>query len=341
MRYLLSCISFLYFSVVLAQNIDANALDPVLEDIRQFSDKYYSPGSEAVMYAMSSAWFNTAQVNGRWKLDVGLVGNITFADSDSRQFLFDETDYNNTRLLSGQTQQNVSTILGENDPDISVFVSVVNPEGGDNIDVELKLPNGLAKSVSFIPTGFFQAGLGLGHGFEIKARYLPNFNYKDIDAQFFGFGLQNEITQWLKTPDNFPLHISALIGYTNFDGFYGFTTSDKIDDLDGRISTKSESWLFSAITSTTFKSLNFYGSIGFISGTAETTTSMTGVYTLEQETDSLDVNIDIKPYNVKSSVNGVRFTIGANLKLGAFNLYTDFSLQKFSSANLGMRYNVN
>jgi hypothetical protein len=341
MKYFLSiiviCISF--FSS--AQDISEDALALALEDIETFSEKFYTPGSEAIIYAMSSGWFNSAKAKEAWKLDIGLVGNVTLANSDSRSFLFDEADYNSTRLVSGQTQQNVSTILGENNPNISVFLSVDNPNGGDDIDIELRLPNGITKTVNFMPTAFIQASLGLGKGFEIKARYLPNVTYKDVEAQFIGFGIQNEITKWIKTSENFPLHISAFVGYNNFEGFYGFTESDKIDDLDGRSIAKSESWLFSGIVSTKFEKLNFYSSIGFISGVAETTTSMTGDYTIERQSGDINANIDIEPYAINTSVNGARLTFGANLTLGSFNVFSDFSLQEFSTASIGVSYRIN
>lgn len=340
MKYILSSIVLLFFANSISQTISEDDLAPALEDVEQFSEKFYSPGLDALVQSMSNGWINTAKTKDKWKLDISLIGNVTIANPDSRSFLFRESDYNTTRLKSGEPQANVSTILGENNPDVSVLIAVVNPTGGEDLDIELRLPNGIAKTVNFMPTAFIQARLGLDYGFEIKARYLPNLNYQDIEAQFFGFALQNEITKWAKFKEKFPLHLSAFVGYTNFDGFYGFTESDKIEDLDGRISSNANSWLFSAIVSTDYKKLNFYGSIGHVLGNAETTTSTTGIYTLSEPSGDIDAIINIEPYTVETSVSSFRLNLGANYNLGEFNVFADFSLQEFSTASFGFSYNL-
>ena len=326
-----------------AQIIDEDVLNAsfelVYDDIEQFSDKFYKPGLSALVHAMSNGWLHTAKTKEKWKFDLSLVGNVTIANSRDRQFLFRESDYNSTRLKSGETQTSVATILGENQLDISFFLEVELSEN-DFRDIELKFPNGIASVVNFMPTAFLQASMGLPEGFELKVRYMPSFNYEDIDAQFLGFGLQNEITKWANFKEDFPFHISAFVGYTNFNGNYQFTESDRIDDLDGRINSNANSWLFSGIVSTKYPKLNFYGSLGYVVGNAETTTSAKGVYILREDVE-IPLNFDIQPYTVETSTSGARVNVGANLKLGKFNIFSDFSVQEFSTASFGVNYNLN
>jgi len=344
MRYFLSLFLAISFFVTNAQEIDQEIIDDsfelIYDDIEQFSEKFYEPGLSALVHAISNGWTQSASVKDKWKFDVSLVSNITIAGSDSREFVFRESEYNSIRLKSGEPQTNVSTVLGENQPDISFFLSLDLSEN-ETRDIELKYPNGIASVVNFMPTAFLQASVGIGHGFEVRARYFPNLNYRDINAQFFGFGVQNEITQWLELKDNFPLHISAFVGYTNFSGRYNFTGSDRIEDLDGRISSNANSWLFSGIVSTKYAKLNFYGSLGYVLGSAETTTSATGVYRLNRESGDIPLGFDIQPYTVESNVNGVRLNVGANYKLGDLKVFSDFSLQEFSTASLGVIYSIN
>jgi hypothetical protein len=326
-----------------AQVIDEDILNASFElaydDIEQFSEEFYKPGLTALVHAMSNGWYQTAKVKDKWKFDISLVSNITIADADSREFLFRESDYNSTSLKSGEPEAQVASILGENQPDISLLIDLQLSEN-ERRDIELKFPNGIASIVNFMPTAFLQAGLGLGHGFEVKARYFPNLNYEDINAQFFGLGLQNEITKWANFKEDFPFHISAFVGYTNFNGDYEFTESDRIDDLDGKISSRANSWLFSGIISTKFSTFNFYGGLGYVSGHAETTTSAKGVYVI-RENGEVPLNFDIRPYTVETSVSGARLNLGANVNLGHFNIFTDFSLQEFSTASLGLTYKIN
>jgi hypothetical protein len=345
MRYILISFTILLFSSynLNGQIIDEDVLNASFElaydDIEQFSDNFYKPGLSALVHAMSTGWLQTAKVKEEWKFDLSLVTNVTIANSDSRQFLFRESDYNSTSLKSGEPQANVSTILGENQPDISLLLEIELSEN-DFRDIELKFPNGIASVVNFMPTAFFQASMGLAKGFEFKVRYMPSLNYEDIDARFLGFGVQNEITKWANFKEDFPFHISAFVGYTNFNGKYNFTESDRIDDLDGRISSNANSWLFSGIVSTKYPKLNFYGSLGYVVGNAETTTSATGVYVLREESD-IPLNFNIEPYAVQTSISGARLNVGANLKLGDFTVFSDFSLQEFSTASFGVNYKIN
>lgn len=340
MRYVFSFLFLQLSFIAIAQVADDDPLALAIEDVELFSQKFYNPGTDAVIHAMSSGWFNRAKVKEKWKVDFSIVGNLTFAQSNKRSFVFDEADYNSTRLVSGESRQNVASILGENNPDIEVIVAIENPSGGDDIDIQLKLPNGISRTINFIPTAFFQASVGLGHGFEAKARYLPKLNYEDIDAQFFGFALQNELTKWIKFREDFPFHISALVGFTNFDGFYGFTESDKIDDLDGRINAKVNSWLFSGIMSTKYPKLNFYGSLGYVLGHSQIITSTTGVYAIERDSGTIEADINVLPYSVDTSLSAFRLNLGANYKLGEFLVFSDFSLQDFNTLSIGVTYNI-
>jgi len=331
--------SFLFFNITAAQDVDFDELlEPAIEDVVRFSNDYFKPGAEANILNMSSGWFQSTKPKEKFEFDISLVGNFSFTTSDDRTFLMDTDNYNVTTFESGPAAQNVATILGENDPDIRAIITVENPFGGTDPTLNLRLPQGIIGSASIVPSGYIQASLGLGSGFEVKARYFPKFSYKDIDSQFFGFAVQNNLTDWLNIKEDFNYNISALLGYTRFTGTYKLTSSRDINELDGLVESEANSFTFLANISTKKQKLNYFANLGFVAGNSTTTTRATGLYTFQGSTNSLEALIEIDPYDVEATVFDPRASVGASLNFGAFFVTADFTFMRFITSSLGVTY---
>lgn len=327
--------------IVFSQEENDDLLSSVLDDVKQFGNAYFSPGAEAMIFSMSSGWTTTAKSKSQWKFEIGVVGNFAGVSSDDQKFLLDANDYNSVSFQNGESSQNVATALGENNPDIPVIITIVNPNTGGTAQIDFNLPQGVGSSkTDVVQSAFLQASLGLGKGFEVKARFLPPVNFKDIDAQFYGFGVQNEITSWLKTGDKFPLDIAAFVGYTRFIGKYGIGESQDIEDLDGNIESNANSWLFTSSFSTKLKTINFYGNLGYVSGNATTTTSASGIFTLTTSSSTVETDLTVEPFDVESDISGARATLGAFYEYSSFRIHIDYSFQKFNTASIGLSYKI-
>ena len=322
-----------------SQEIDENILLPVLDDVERFAKDYFTPASEAMVYSLSSGWTNTAKSKELWEFEVGLNTNFAFVSSSDQKFLLDTNNYNTVSFESGAVSENIATALGQNNPKIPVILNIVNPETGGVAEVSLNSPQGVgSNNTDFVQSGFLQASVGLGKGFEFKARFLPKVTVKDVDANFFGFGVQNEITNWLKLKENFPLDISAFAGFSRFNGKYNLNSSEDISDLTGKIESEVNSWLFSTNFSTKLKNINFYGSIGYVVGNGETTTSANGLFSLERSSGTLEAEIFVEPFTVESKTSGVRGVIGSFYEYRSFLINLDYAFQKFGTASLGISY---
>ena len=334
-----TCFLFVTFHLFAQDGIE-DLLASGIDDAQRFSQDYFSPGTDAVIYGMSSGWFNTAKSKKFLRFEISAIGNLSFTDSDNQSFTFNESDYNNISFQSGPSSQNVATALGENNPDINMIVNVEDPNSNQSTQISLRLPQGLAsEDINFVPTGFIQASIGLIKGFELKARFLPEVKTEDVDSKFFGLGLQNELTELIPFDKILPIRIAVMAGYSRYDGEFRFNDNSSIvSGVNRRIESEAESWLFAGIVSTKLPVINFYGSLGYVTGNA--TTSLLGQYNLNTGVSGVDSQALIDPFSVSSDVSGVKATLGFKLSLAFFRIHGDYSFQEFNTASLGISIGI-
>lgn len=327
---------FIGISLHAQNNID-QLLAAGLEDAKQFSDAYISPASEGLIFSLSNGWYNSGKGKNIGQFEISIIGNASFVNDDDKNFQLNTADYNFLQFEDPTLQKmNIATVFGENDPDIHMRVNYENPDGSIS-KTEILLPQGVGSvGVNVIPTGYLQASIGLLKGTEVKLRYLPSIKTEDVSTSFYGGAIQHEVTSWISGADLFPLHISALVGYTAFDGSYDLEDNNIVDGDNQQIETKMDSWLFTAIISTKLPIINFYGGFGYVSGSSET--NLTGTFHVKEGVLSQQTVTD--PYSISNSSGGIKATLGSKLKLGFFRINADYSFQKFSTVSLGLNFGI-
>ncbi|WP_370098999.1 DUF6588 family protein [Xanthomarina gelatinilytica] len=321
------------FPVQSQDNID-DLLAAGVNDAKRFSQDYLAPATEGLAYGINNGWFNHAKGQKQFGFEIGLIANTSFINDDKKTFEMRASDYENIRFLDNSTSKNVATALGHNDPDITVVITYDDPIFG-NQETELTLPTGIGSTgVNIIPAAFLQAAFSPFRGTQIKARYFPKIETEDVKTGLYGVGIQQEFTAWLPRDKFFPVAISGLIAYTHLDGSYDFTDSNLVEGSNQQVQTDINTFLFELIASTNFKVLNAYGAIGYLSGKSQT--DLLGTYVV---TDGLLYSESIvDPFSIEEKVNGIRTTLGANVKLGFFSLNVDYTFAEFNSASLGLNF---
>ena len=321
------------FPVQSQDNID-DLLAAGVNDAKRFSQDYLAPATEGLAYGINNGWFNHAKGQKQFGFEIGLIANTSFINDDKKTFEMRVSDYENIRFLDNSTSKNVATALGHNDPDITVVITYDDPIFG-NQETELTLPTGIGSTgVNIIPAAFLQAAFSPFRGTQIKARYFPKIETEDVKTGLHGVGIQQEFTAWLPRDKFFPVAISGLIAYTHLDGSYDFTDSNLVEGSNQQVQTDINTFLFELIASTNFKVLNAYGAIGYLSGKSQT--DLLGTYVV---TDGLLYSESIvDPFSIEEKVNGIRTTLGANVKLGFFSLNVDYTFAEFNSASLGLNF---
>lgn len=321
------------FPVQSQDNID-DLLAAGVNDAKRFSQDYLAPATEGLAYGINNGWFNHAKGQKQFGFEIGLIANTSFINDDKKTFEMRASDYENIRFLDNSTSKNVATALGHNDPDITVVITYDDPIFG-NQETELTLPTGIGSTgVNIIPAAFLQAAFSPFRGTQIKARYFPKIETEDVKTGLYGVGIQQEFTAWLPRDKFFPVAISGLIAYTHLDGSYDFTDSNLVEGSNQQVQTDINTFLFELIGSTNFKVLNAYGAIGYLSGKSQT--DLLGTYVV---TDGLLYSESIvDPFSIEENINGIRTTLGANVKLGFFSLNVDYTFAEFNSASLGLNF---
>jgi hypothetical protein len=328
------------FSIgVTAQSDFSEIFAAGVEDAERFTNDYFGPMSDAAIYSMANGWYNTADAKPLGGFEISIVGNITgFKNKeDKKTFLFDESDYTNLQLVGGSDArtdtQVVSSVLGDIEG-VRVFVEgEVTP--GVTQNQEFTLPSGLAsEGLNFVPSAFVQASVGLVKGLEVKARFLPNINFdENVEFGLIGAGLQYDFSKILPADKIIPVGLSAVIGYTKLDASYDFTDQQLFAGENQRIETTFSTWTLAAVASTKLPIINFYGGVGYITGTS--TTDVLGTYEAgfgvfqESVTD---------PFSIKREVSGVTANIGTKLKLGFFRLNVDYTIAEFNTVTAGINF---
>ncbi|MFV0572770.1 MAG: DUF6588 family protein [Xanthomarina gelatinilytica] len=329
---------FLFLIIIVFPVQSQDHIDDLLaagvNDAKRFSNDYFAPATEGLAYGINNGWFNHAKGQKQFGFEIGLIANTSFINDDKKTFEMRVSDYENIRFLDNSTSKNVATALGHNDPDITVVITYDDPIFG-NQETELTLPTGIGSTgVNIIPAAFLQAAFSPFRGTQIKARYFPKIETEDVKTGLYGFGIQQEFTAWLPRDKFFPVAISGLIAYTHLDGSYDFTDSNLVEGSNQQVQTDINTLLFELIASTNFKVLNAYGAIGYLSGTSQT--DLLGTYVV---TDGLLYSESIvDPFSIEEKVNGIRTTLGANVKLGFFSLNVDYTFAEFNSASLGLNF---
>ena len=324
--------SLLVSSLGSSQDIN-NLLASGLEDAKTFTDSYLAPATEGAMYSISNGWFNSGEAKPLLGFEIAIIGNMTSIKSDKKSFTFNTADYENLVFSDGSPSKLVSSALGDIE---GITMIAEGPLPGSSLDdAEFELPSGLASGgVNIIPSGFIQVSVGAFKGTELKVRFLPKINADDVKVGFYGFGVQHEITKWLPADKLMPVAISALIGYTHLDGSYDITGNDIVDGENQRIESKMNTWVFQAIVSTKLPIINFYGSVGYLTGTSET--DLLGTYVVGEGPFSSQTYVD--PFSITNKASGVRGTVGTKLKLGFFRLNAEYTLAAFNNFTVGINF---
>ena len=331
MKRILFTLILMYSGCVMAQSNINDLLAAGIEDAQQFTEDYLSPLSEGVVYGVSGSWYNTADTKPLGGFEIQLIGNLTFFGNkdDKKEFVLNTADYENLQFADGSTSKTVSTALGDIEG-VDVFVE---DETG-TVRTDFELPSGLAsEDITFLPSGYLQASVGLVKGIEVKARFLPSINTDDAKIGFYGFGIQQDFTKLLPADKVLPVAISAVIGYTRFNGEYDFSDTNAIAGEDQRFEMAINSWMFQAVVSTKLPVINFYGSLGYLTGKSET--DILGTYIV---TDGPIQAIYEDPFSVDEKASGVVANLGMRLKLGFFRLHADYSLAEFNTLSFGINF---
>ncbi len=327
-------------SISIAQNQLEDLLAAGIEDAQRFSKGYITPAAEGMIFNLSNSWIQTSEVKKPLKFEISFIGSATFVNEEKRNFTLNTADYNNLYFRDESAVKNVATAFGENNPNVRVYAVVTDGTGLFEEEVEFNLPQGLAsENINFLPAAFLQARIGVFKATELKIRYFPKIDYEDVKTGLIGFGLQHEFSQWFSQDDLLPVALSGFIGYTNFNGSFDFTDSQIIEGSRQRFEVKQNNWLFQLHASTKLPVINFYGGLGYVTGTSDF--DVLGTYTVRAGTPLTETSSTFEdPFSINTKVSGVKATLGTRLSLAFFSIYGEYNFAEYSTASVGIGFGI-
>ena len=310
-------------------------------DSQKLMEAYFAPGIEGFINAMNSGWYHTAKVHKTLGFDVTIGASGAFIPSERE--LFNLTALNLASVSSSSTT--ASTFAGPNNVTVMNVERTVN---GRTFSTDFNFPGGAMEDLpgNAVPAPIIQLNVGLPWDIEVMGRFVPEINFGDNDGSInmYGLGLKKEITDWFGPIGKTPLHISLLAAYSSMDVQYGIgdITTSNLEVRNGLTSFNLTSFTAQAIASLNLPFINFYGGIGYNTGSSNF--RMKGTYTGIYSSTTAPIisvreTLDI-PSNLDFNSSGMAATVGTRLSLGFFKIFGSYTIQEYNTVNAGIAVSI-
>lgn len=301
-------------------------------DREKLIESYINPAMKGLIYGMNSGWYHTAKVHKTFGFDIAIGLNASMIPEKDEMFSLAGLTSINQNTGKGIT---AATVAGSENT--TPLTTVELTENGITYNSTFNAPGGVKESlpISAIPAPAVQLSLGLPAKFEVSLRLVPKVGSDDVKGNLLGVGLKKEITSWFGPIEKTPLHVSLLAAYTTMTVDYDIQSSGDISVQDGLAQFKLNSYTVQAIASLNFPIINFYGGIGYGSGSS--TLKMLGDYTLSYGALSRKIT---DPIDSKFDAGSFRTTLGTRLSLGFFKIFGSYTLQEYHTINAGITISI-
>lgn len=307
------------------------------EDAGKLTEAYLNPGMKGLIYGMNSGWYHTAKAHKTFGFDISIGLNASMVPSKDEIFRFADLGLS----VATSTSPTGATVAGTNT--LEAPVKVEANIDGQQVSANFNMPAGVKEDLPLnaVPTPSVQLSLGLPKQFDVMIRLVPEVGSDDVKGNLFGIGLKKEITSLFGPLEKLPLHISVLAAYTNMDVNYNIQNQSSIPGANQVATFNLSAYTVQAIASINFPIINFYGGIGYGSGTSDL--KILGTYELEYDTDQPFPFDTVKetltdPLNLNFDASGVRATVGTRLSLGFFKIFADYTLQEYNTVSAGIAF---
>ena len=301
-------------------------VDLLLQDMLLLSDKFIQPAADGSVYQSSAGWYQSGKTNKLWQVDVTLMNNVLFIPQKRRSFLFNNSDYNQLRLINGDEATQIPTAIG-GDTSVVIQGEVL----GDTFD--FRAFEGLGQDAVYHP--FFQAAVGLPKGFELKVRYAPKIEINESNFEILGIGLQSSLNELFKNTEDEQqlLDVSVLVSYATFKVDFQFEEFELPGAKINSTVIDANSMLFQLVASKQWNNFEAFYAMGY------TNTSFN--YELGGESSLFLTALNKSLETLDNNQTDLKFDLGFNYNFKRLSLNNTFSFGKFANYNLGIYYTIN
>lgn len=330
-------------SVLFGLPVIANAQDDIdiyleagLDDAKILTESYISPIMKGFGYGINNGWYNTAKAHKTLGFDLTFSAQMVFVPKSSEYFKFNNDDYNNIRLGSGESDQ-LSTAFGPADdgPEIDILgeadvngnrevVGSFNAIGGLGIKDEI--------GMNLVPVPMAQLGIGIVKNTDLKIRFIPSIDLGDAKVNLWGFGVMHDVKQWIPGMKHLPFDLSALVAYTKMSSSYNLQDVSDTGDGKQELLLSASGLTIQGLISKKFSVLTLYGALGY--NKINSSVNVNGTYEVEDGTTFVD------PIDLSFGEGSLRATAGFRLKLAIVTLHADYTINKYPILSAGLGFSV-
>ena len=307
-------------------------------DASKLTEAYIAPAMKGLIYGMNGGWYHTAKVHKKFGFDISIGLNASVVPTSDEVFRFADLGLSSATTSTSAT---AATVAGSNT--LKPTVNVATTINGQNVTASFRMPGGVKDDLPLnaVPAPAVQFNLGLPFKLEAMLRLVPKVGSDDVKGQLLGLGLKKEITSWFGPMDKTPLHVSLLAAYTSMTVDYDIQNDTSIRGSGQNAEFKLTSYTVQAIASLNFPIINFYGGIGYNSGSSSL--KMNGRYELDYQpvaAGPVVTNVLNNPLDLNFDASGFRTTVGTRLSLGFFKIFGSYTFQEYNTINAGIAFSI-
>jgi len=302
------------------------------EDATKLINAYFNPLYKGLGVGLSDGWTNTAKSKGFLRFEVRVSAGTAFVPSADQSYNANALGLRNIRPAAGS--DGIGPTAFGNDAD-GARMQVYTSDGLPTTTF-FNLPKGLGFHV--VPSAQIQATLGLPKNIDITLRAMPKVKLgSDLgDLSMIGIGAKVEILPLLlgSTEKLIPVDIAVAGGFTRYTYHLPINVNNTANS-DQRISAKFNGLNVDAIVSKQIAFFTPFASVGYQS--SQTDLRALGTYQFDTGNGTSVTYVD--PIAVKQTdVDGMRASIGFQLRFGFFKFFSSYTAAKYDLVNAGIAF---
>jgi len=326
----LSLFLIVSFQVANAQQNVGDLFKSGPADATKLVNAYFDPLYKGLGVGLSDGWTNTAKSKGFLKFEVRVSASAALVPQSARTYDVNTLGLSNIKPAVGASS--IGPTAFGNDQDggrMQIYTS-----NGIPTTTFFNLPQGVGFHV--VPSAQIQATVGLPKNIDISVRAMPKVKLSDDlgSLSMIGVGAKIELLPLLlgKSDKLIPVDIALAGGFTQ----YKYTLALNINNTtnsDQKIDAKFNGVNFDAIVSKKILFFTPFASIGY--QTSTTNLKALGTYSFDTGNGTSVSYTD--PVSVKQrDIDGLRASLGFQLKFGFFKLYGSYTAAKYNLFNAGI-----
>lgn len=305
-------------------------------DATQLINAYISPFFKGLGIGLNSGWTNTATAKKPLRFDIRITGTAAFVPNSDKAY--DVKTLNLTGLRPVDPNRTVApTAFGADvdGPEMEFYSNGFSTG-------QFKLPKGTG--VSAVPSPQVQLTIGLLKNMDVSLRLVPKVNIGEDagEISLFGLGTKLELLPMLmgKKAKITPIDIAIAGGYSKLKYNLPLNINDE-PTSNQQVSVEVTGYSAEAIISKKLAFFIPFASIGYNTSTSDL--KALGSYKFDSPTIENPNNQKtyIDPINyTKKDIDGLKATVGFQLNLGFFRIYSSYTQAQYSFANAGIGFGI-